>query len=423
MEVKLDAFSQACTCGRTHKLFVKHVLIEAGAIHKMNVFLQKSEINDCPVVICDTNTYDAAGRHVFELLKNENKDIIVLDAIGLHADEQGVEKVIESLNAKATVLLAVGAGTIHDLTRYVAKEKNLPFIAIPTAASVDGFVSTVAAMTIKGFKVTYPAVSPLAVFADTAIFMKAPYRLTASGISDLLGKYTAILDWQVGHLLTDEYICERVVQIEMQAVQKVVDSLEAISEGSTEAYENLMYALILSGLAMQMIGNSRPASGAEHHLSHLWEMHLINEQTDALHGEKVGVALGIVCDTYKKLLTIEEIDKHIVPYNGLPHTYLKENFKNLYTSIIEENTPDVLNEVQPALLIQRFEEVKKLVAKLPSGEAIRELLKKAHAKVTLDDIGLEDSIIEKSIVLSPFVRQRLTLMRVLKLIDKIKCTR
>lgn len=413
MEVKLDEFSKECTCGRIHELFVKRVLIEAEAIDKVNTFLQEYEINDYPVVICDTNTYGAAGRQVFERLTNEDKDIIILDASSLHADEHGVEKVIESMSAKASVLLAVGAGTIHDITRYVAKEKSIPFIAIPTAASVDGFVSTVAAMTIKGFKVTYPAVSPIAVFADTHIFMKAPYRLTASGIADLLGKYTAILDWQIAHLLTDEYICENVVRIELSAVQKVVEDLKAIKEGSEGAYENLMYALILSGLAMQMIGNSRPASGAEHHLSHLWEMHVINEPTEALHGEKVGVALAIVCDTYKKILAKEDIKEAVIPYQGLPHSCLKENFKSLYTSIIEENTPDILNEVDTNRLIRKFEAIKELVDDLPSGTCIRELLLQANAKTTLNDIGLDDSILEKSIKLSPYVRRRLTLMRVL----------
>lgn len=95
--------------------------------------------------------------------------------------------------------------------------------------------------------------------------MKAPYRLTASGISDLLGKYTAIADWRISHLVTKEYICERVCDLESQALETVCNNIEAIRQGSKEGYEQLMYGLILSGLAMQMVGNSRPASGSEHH--------------------------------------------------------------------------------------------------------------------------------------------------------------
>jgi glycerol-1-phosphate dehydrogenase [NAD(P)+] len=418
MEVKLEEFSKACSCGRSHRLLVKRVLIESGAIRQVNGFLEAYGIDQYPVVICDTHTYEAAGRLVLEQLKSEHKDVIILDAEGLHADEHGVAKIIENLKENPSVLLAVGAGTIHDLTRYVAKEKQIPFVAIPTAASVDGFVSTVAAMTIKGFKVTYPAVSPLAVFADTDIFIKAPYRLTASGIADLLGKYTAILDWQTAHLLTDEYICEKVVKIELDAVKKAAEELEALKEGRKEAYENLMYALILSGLAMQMIGNSRPASGAEHHLSHLWEMHVINRPTKALHGEKVGVALALVCDTYKKVLDIEPSSISEIRYKGMPCQELKNHFSSLYESIIEENTPDPLIPINHKKLLENLDAVKALIANLPSGEEIRSMLRSAGAKAALEEIGLEDSVIEKSLRLSPFVRQRLTLMRVLPLLYK-----
>ncbi len=413
MEVNLTKFSKPCSCGKEHRLFVKRVLIQKSAINELTAFLAESKKGEYPVVICDTNTYEAAAKNIFESLTNKHKSIVVLEAKKLYADEHGVEQIISQLTSKASILLAVGAGTIHDLTRYVAKEKNIPFVAVPTAASVDGFVSTVAAMTMGGFKVTYPAVSPIAVFADTEVFIKAPYRLTASGVADLLGKYTALLDWQTAHLLTDEYICERVVQIEFEAVQKVADSLQSIKKGDEAAYENLMYALILSGLAMQMTGNSRPASGSEHHLSHLWEMHVINDKTEALHGEKVGVALAIVCDTYKKLLREEEIKSLIAPYKGLPHSLLKEGFKDLYPSIIEENSPDILERVDIRRLVKQFDAFKKLVEDLPSGEQIRNMLKEAGAKVSMKDIGLEDAIVDKSITLSPFVRRRLTLMRIL----------
>ncbi len=411
MEINLDKFRGSCACGRLHSLEVKRVCIQKGAINLLPAYVESSKEGEYPVVICDTNTYKAAGEKVFEFITNENKTLIVLPAESLHADEQGIKKIREIIRPKASLLLAVGAGTIHDLTRYTAKEKRIPFIAVPTAASVDGFVSTVAAMTMGGLKVTYPAVSPLAVFADTDIFIDAPYRLTASGVADLLGKYTALLDWQTAHLITGEYICEKVAAIELEAVQKVAESIEGIRQGEAAALENLMYAQILSGLAMQMVGNSRPASGAEHHLSHLWEMHVINPETEALHGEKVGVALAIVCDTYKKFLEYEIAAEPI--YKGLPHGYLKEYFKGMYPSILEENMPDLLDEIDFKKLYEQFGKIKALIAALPSGEEIRGVLNAVGAKTTMKEIGLSDGIIYQSILLSPFVRRRLTLMRIL----------
>src|SRR5699024_3620735 len=116
-----------------------------------------------------------------------------------------LEQIEKQLKKNSDVLIAVGTGSIHDLTRYSAYKMQIPFISMPTGASVDGFVSTIAALTIKGMKKTLPAKSPLYVLADTDIFAKAPYRLTASGISDLMGKYTALMDWKISHLVTGEY--------------------------------------------------------------------------------------------------------------------------------------------------------------------------------------------------------------------------
>ena len=417
MEINLNNLMGQCSCGKSHTLDVKEIIIAEGAISKVNPFLIEAGIGEAPVLICDKNTYHAGGEALYSTLTGHKKSIIVLQEDKIDADEKAVQWVIEELGSEITGLIAVGAGTIHDITRYVAKQYNLPFISVPTAASVDGFVSTVAAMTMNGFKITYPAVSPIAVFADTHIFSKAPYGLTAAGVADLLGKYTALLDWEISHLLTGEYICPKVVAIEKEALQQVVDTAREIRKGSKQAYEGLMYGLLLSGLAMQMVGNSRPASGAEHHMSHLWEMHAINPQVDALHGEKVGVALGIVCDHYKKVMEIDNIKGQVPLYKGFPKEELKKIFKDLYPSILEENMPDLLQQIDPQVLVENFGNLKQLIEDLPTGDDIRDILTQAGAKTSLSDIGLSPTILEKSIMYSPFVRRRLTLMRVLKLIQ------
>lgn len=302
MNIDVNTFAKPCQCGKSHEIFVKDILIEAGAINKLPELVagiysgKKEEI----CIICDENTYSAAGKMVEDIL--EGCKVIKLSPIGLHADNHGVMVAEELLEDQIKLILAVGSGTIHDISRYLANKRNIPFVSIPTAASVDGFVSTVAAMTWNGFKKTLPAVSPILVVADSNIFSQAPYRLTASGISDLLGKYTALIDWEIAHVVTGEYICSTVCELELKAVSEVCDCLKDLrgdvtNEKRLAAYEQLMYALLLSGLAMQMVGNSRPASGAEHHISHLWEMEVINEPVDAYHGEKVSIGLMIATQT------------------------------------------------------------------------------------------------------------------------------
>jgi glycerol-1-phosphate dehydrogenase [NAD(P)+] len=433
MKIKLEDFKAPCSCNRTHPIEVEEVHIGAGVVEQIAPFLfqkryQKKGLNRI-LIICDTNTLSSAQkvREVIEAFKQQNVvslkekgndqciQVCELLAKDLYADEKGLCQIEKYIGSKVKedpeILVAVGAGTIHDLTRYIAKEHKVPFISVPTAASVDGFVSTVCAMTFKGFKVTTPGVAPIAVFADTHIFSKAPKRLTASGVGDLLGKYTALADWKISHLLTGEYLCEQVVNLEEEALCSVVKAIPRLAKGEKEAYESLMYGLLLSGLAMQMVGNSRPASGAEHHLSHLWEMHVINEELDALHGEKVGVGLVLVCEKYKEVLNKLE-ESSLLPYSGFPHFKLKEVFKNLYDEIEKENRVDCLSEISNECFKTHAGQIKQILRELPERQEIEKLLTMVDGKITLEDIELHKEMREESLFLSPYVRNRLTLMRV-----------
>lgn len=418
MKIDISEFSKECGCGKPHHIDVKDIIVEQGAIQKLPVLLSGKDY--CRyrnfAVICDDNTYLAAGKAVMELLPHST--CIKLNPKGLHANEKAVGTVLERLPAETDLLLAVGSGTVHDTTRYVANEKNIPFISVPTAASVDGFVSTVAAMTWEGYKQTFPAVSPICVVADSDIFSKAPYRLTASGISDLLGKYIALADWKIAHIVTDEYICERVCELEYQALEKVCKNLQAIHNGETEACEQLMYALLLSGIAMQMIGNSRPASGAEHHFSHLWEMEAINPHTDAYHGEKVSVGLMIAAKVYhyaeEKFVAG---DYKIKPKQEIETDLLKNTIhsEKLYSQILAENTPNPLLKVDTSKLQSKIPEIVGVLRQIPSAQKINDMLSAAGCTKSLEEIGLDENVLQNSIALSPYIRNRLTFMRMLKL--------
>lgn len=147
--------------------------------------------------------------------------VLVLDADDLKADRHAVEIVENYMDEDIDLILAVGAGTIHDISRYVASQYKIPFVSVPTAASGDGFVSTTAVMTFNGIEEEVPAAVPVALYADTDIFAKAPAGLNAAGAAEL----------------SDEKI-----------------SLSLIEEGNPEACEKLMYALIKSGFSGQAEG-------------------------------------------------------------------------------------------------------------------------------------------------------------------------
>lgn len=422
MNIDMDQFRGACPCGRAHEILVDDIVIEKGALKRLPEYLEKEPYRSCRhlVITADEHTYAAAGEQVAALLPQAKT--IVLAPENLHADEKGVARFDAQLKEVGDVdlFIAVGSGTIHDLTRYHAYNMKVPFFSVPTAASVDGFVSTVAAMTWHGFKKSFTAVSPVVVLADTDVFKAAPQRLTASGVGDLLGKYTALADWKIAHVLTGEYICDRIVEMEYQALDSLIKSLDGLNEGSDEAYEMLMYGLLLSGLAMQMTGNSRPASGAEHHMSHLWEMEVYNDHLDFLHGEKVGVGLVLASDIYHKAAAkLRQHAFYVKARVPLEEAAIRQAFRDpvLCEAILKENTPNLLDTVDPTKLEAETDAIVRIIETIPQSEELAALLARVHGVHSLADMGLYDSFYHKMAFLSPYVRQRLTFMRTLKFYD------
>ena len=405
---------KVCDCGRTHAVSLKKFLMEKNALSRIGEVVNYLGDYRNIVMICDENTYRVAGRTVENFVKLKQK--IVLPPNDLHADEKSVYLVEELLDSSCDLLLAVGSGTIHDITRYVAYEKGLQFVSVPTAPSVDGYVSSVCAMTWKGVKRTLTAVPPLALVADSDVVTGAPLKMINSGIGDMLGKYTALFDWKISSMLTGEYYCDYVASLMKSALEQVVSNIEKIKTRDIHAIESLTYGLVLSGLVMQMTGNSRPASGAEHHISHLIEMGVVSKNNTALHGEKVGVATVLVLKKYheatKHHLTESEIIDYDYNYNG----FIKEKFSYLSDEIIKENDPDPLKKVTVSVLLEKWEDICAFAKEfLPSENFVKDILDDLGASSTLSDIGLSEDLVNELYTLSPFVRNRLTLMRLLKL--------
>lgn len=425
MDVDLGQLREPCACGMEHNIDVEKIVIESGAVSQLEEILEEFQN---PVFICDSNTRTAAE----PFLEEEFKDypVIELNPEGLQADNRGVNKVMKQLDycdrglssVSVDVLVAIGGGTIHDLTRYAATEYDIPFVSIPTAASVDGYAANVAALTWDGLKRTVAGVSPRWILADTDIFSAAPSRLTASGVSDFLGKYISILDWKIAHLVTGEYICEEVCDLLEKALRDVSRVLEDIRFGDKEAIEKLMYALLLSGLCMQMVESPRPVSGAEHMVSHLWDLNVLNEKTNALHGEQVGLGLLIVTDYYKKLgyairhknVTVKSETAKGLEMSLLEHTFGK---KGLLEGILTENTPNPLEDIDLEELEEQLPEIEDFIDDLPDADDMYAKLHDAGCVHEISNLGISQKEVELTLQSSPYVRNRLTLLRLSKLLE------
>ena len=420
MRVDADDFARPCSCGREHQIAVKEILIEAGAVEKLEEEMSEGMLREyiSPLVICDTNTYAATEELMEDIY--DRCQVLVLDAEGLQADRQAIRIVENNMEEDIDLILAVGAGTIHDISRYVAYTYKIPFISVPTAASGDGFVTTVATMISDGVKKTVSSVAPICVYADTDIFSKAPQRLTAAGISDLMGKYICLADWKIASLVTGEYLCRETVKLEEKALKTVRSSIQDITEGEEDECEQLMYALILSGLAMQMIGSSRPASCAEHHVTHLWDMEVINGPLDALHGDKVSVATLLVLEEYKRIAAaITQGRCHVKPYKNEDEKLLKETFgkKGVLEDIKKENEPELLESISPKHLEECLDGIAEIIDELPNEQDMFHLLEKAGCAKTVYDIGLDEAAVLPSLRLATYTRRRLSLLRISKMLE------
>ncbi len=424
---KVKQLTESCSCGKKHTLMTEEFAVEKDAHLLMAEYLKKHGYTS-PAVICDENT------HVFthDITKSIDVKAVLTVSGKAHATEVFAADAEDFIRKHfPDVLIACGSGSVHDITRYAAHTMNVPFVSYPTAASVDGYVSGVAAMTWYGQKLTFEAVPPKAVFASPEVFATAPERLTASGVGDVLGKYNSLFDWNVGRIFTGEYYCPEIAAITREAVDETVEAIKRRADISKEEYTTkVMYALLLSGLAMQLAGNSRPASGAEHHMSHLWEMHLMNEEVNALHGEKVAVGLNIVADTYKKALT-RGLDYDKIGGIELEKVFAKGRISPVFAELTEptlkENLPDgtLSSSSLAKIKLDDIDRINKELAEaasiLPEADEIINLCTLADVPVKPSDVGLpsDEEFIKKSLKYAPYVRNRITLLKILSAADII----
>lgn len=406
IRIDANAYSGSCSCGKEHKMTTKLCIIEPGALLKLDGYLAECGLSGISVAIYDENTRAAVGDRAPRVDYE-----IVLPAERLHADDEAVAMLAEMLPVEMDYLIALGAGSIHDITRYTAYERGIPFVSCPTAASVDGFCSSVAAMTWHGFKKTLTAVPPTLVVADTDVIKAAPMRLSASGFSDMIGKYICLADWRIGNALTGEYLCERILGITAKATEETLNAATGVSRGDADAYERLTYGLLMSGLAMQMLGNSRCASGAEHHISHLIEMHPegLGVCSDALHGEKVGVGTLMASRIYHGL---RNSTPTFGDYKRAERAYIEAMFgRTLAPDIIAECESDVAEGIGAEAVAAAWDRISDIISDIPTPESLSAIYAELGAPMTLGDIGVSADCEDALLEYSPLVRNRLTLMR------------
>lgn len=290
-----------CPCGRLHTCSVRRVEIGEGALTALPALCRDYRHI---LLVADKNTARVCGDEVASLLHGSVEVYHIFRDEGVVIpNEDAVDAVDACITPEIDLIVGVGSGVINDICKFVGHRRGLPYIIVATAPSMDGYASAGAAMILDGMKVTPSATPPMAIVADTEVLKNAPMDMIRAGYGDIIGKFSCLNDWKLAAFIRGEYFCQTVYDLVMATACRVRDLAEDIARRDGAAVAALMEALVEVGIAMAYVGNSRPASGSEHHLSHFFEITGILGGTPYLpHGTDVAYASVLTARLREEIL-------------------------------------------------------------------------------------------------------------------------
>lgn len=401
------------------------VLIGSGALLKMGEHLSALWPEATLIVIADRNTWQVAGEAVADRMRAEGKRVetFIFEEERLEADYEHVKRLKSLLERRVGIPLAVGSGTLNDLVKLAAEESGRRYAVYATAASMDGYASYGASITVEGIKRTIWCRAPRLIVADPEILGRAPLSMHASGYADLLAKLTAGADWILADSLGLEPIDSAAWRMTQDSLRRWTSDPDGVGRGSPRALADLFEGLIMAGLGMQAARSSRPASGAEHIFSHLWEMEdRKSGGRAASHGFKVGIGLLASAGLYDFLRKWDGcLDSRSI-CAAWPETDAKiRDVRSLHkVERIAKSACEVMAIKHPsvATLSGRHERVaaewpnlrQQIERQVPTTDWIRDHLSRAGAPVDPRQIGLEIADLEASFARAATIRERYTVL-------------
>lgn len=356
-------------------------------------------------VVDDSHTRDAFGGRVFKAAQKHDAQHVTF-AMPPKADDAAVEYVRQKSKG-CDALVAVGGGTVNDICKYAAALDNKPYVVFPTAASMNGYLSANASISVSGYKKTCAARMPLAVFCDMSVIAAAPPRLSKSGLGDSLARPTAQADWLLSHLLLETPYDDTPFALLAPYEPQLFDNARGVAHSDKETIALLMKVLLLSGLGMTIAGGSYPASQAEHMLAHAMGM-LPGTESTTLHGEEIGVTTLFMATLQEKLLHA----KPKLRVDDFPEKRITELFGD-----------KVMQEAKKAFAIKNHSraggdgriknwesiaaQIEKII--LPSSR-LQSILKAAECPMTIDALGWNLKDYDEVMSVARFLRERFTFL-------------
>lgn len=414
-----------CACGKPHRSRVETIEIKQNVIEREMIdFLQSKDYKKLTVV-CDQNTYRVAGERVCKALES------IGITFHLHRfleeqvlpNEHFIGNLAMGMALDSEIILAVGSGTICDICRYISAVAGKEYCVVGTAPSMDGYVSGGSALIYNNLKLTFETHTPIAVFLDPQILSLAPKDMIAAGVGDLLGKINCLTDWRLSQIVNGEWHCKFISDMVDVAVEKVVKNSARIAARDDEAIAELVEGLLLSGVCMDFAGNSRPASGCEHHMSHFWEMrYLLEGREMVFHGTKVGIGTVIALKAYEYIAGLTPDFKQIKTLTRKSFDQWKTHIEHAFLDASEEivalerkvskNGKERLS-VRLSETEKNWGAIQSLAAQTVKSKVVYDILKQLDAPTMPHEIGISREMARQAILYAKEIRDRYTVLQLL----------
>lgn len=257
-----------------------------GAINLVESALHNNEITGKILYVTDPFIDKLYGSRVRKQIETVGQ--LKVEMCDYNTIEYAMDIAERCIATDVNCIVGLGGGRVLDVCKYAAYVSKTPFLSIPTTAANDGLASPIAVLKRKDDKPkSLGASMPAMILIDTEIIADGPLQNIKAGIGDTISNYMALLDWEFA-------VSREKDEMNGYAYLMSRNSLDALLKTQydticPEFIEVLVNSLVLSGIAMDFAGSSRPVSGSEHLFSHALDFY---SEKKNLHG--LQVALGTV---------------------------------------------------------------------------------------------------------------------------------
>ena len=413
-----------CACGKKHLCSLDEYVVGYGALASLKKYLKKYGATRA-FLVADVNTFPIEGERVIAILDECGvaHSQYVFPQTALEPDEHAVGAAVMNFDKKCDLIITIGSGVLNDISKILANLTSKPYFIIATAPSMDGYASDSSSMVRGGLKISLPSKCPNVIIGDIDILKTAPLHMAKSGLGDMLAKYVSICEWRISNLINGEYYCEEIADLVRGALKRCVDNAEGLLKGDGDAIAAVFEGLIISGTAMEYAGVSRPASGAEHYISHVWDMRGLSFGTPVdLHGIQCAIGTRYAVMAYEQIKSVtpdlkkareyaEKFD--LEAWNESLLVFIGEGAKAMIELEKKEGKYDVKKHASRAeFIVENWSKILKIIGEeLPSLEEIDRILDAIEAPKTAAEIGIDESIVPMTFKCAKDIRDKYVLPR------------